>query len=196
MDGEAALRLDRTTLKRATTRHTDERLKQIENDMIWEGCALGDPERVLYLMLEFQSRPDWTMALRMWNYFGQLQSTLAKREDCQQGRKLRWVRPIVLYNGERGWTEARDLADLAEGAPTGWKGPGPQLHHKLVDVVRGPELNPQDRPARQHGAPAVRRGCGQHDVCRARVGPDRVGAGGGRGMAADLRDRRRPDRQD
>ena len=109
--------------------------------MIWDVCALGDPERVMLLMVEFQSQPDWTMALRMWNYFGQLQATLAKRDDCEQGRKLRWVLPIVLYNGERDWTEARDLADLAEGAPTDWKGPGPQLHHELVDVFHGPELD-------------------------------------------------------
>ena len=141
VDGDDALQLDWTTLKQVATRHTDESLKQLENDMIWEVSALGNPERVMFLMVEFQSQPDWTMALRMWNYFGQLQATLAKRADCEQGRKLRWVLPIVLYNGKRDWTEARDLADLAEGAPPDWQGPGPQLHHQLVDVFHGPELD-------------------------------------------------------
>ena len=143
VDVDNALQLDWTTMKQVATRHTDESLRQIENDMIWEVGALGDPQRVTYLMVEFQSQPDWTMALRMWNYFGQLQATLAKRDDCKQRHKLPWVLPILLYNAERGWEEARDFADLAEGPPTGWKGPGPdpQLRHQLVDVFRGPVLD-------------------------------------------------------
>ena len=143
VDVDNALQLDWTTMKQVATRHTDERLKQLENDMIWEVGALGDPGRLTYLMVEFQSQPDRTMALRMWNYFGQLHATLAKRDDRQQGDKLPWVLPMVLYNGERGWKEASDFAKLVEDAPTGWEGPDPQprLHHWVVDVFRGPVLD-------------------------------------------------------
>ena len=141
VDVDNVLQLDWTTMKQVATRHSDESFKQIENDMIWEVGALGDPQRVRYLMVEFQSQPDRTMALRMWNYFGQLHSTLAKREDRQQGDKLPWVLPIVLYNAEREWKEAREFAKLVEGAPPGWEGPGPQFRHELVEVFRGPVLD-------------------------------------------------------
>ena len=141
VDPDNTLRLDWTTMKQVATRHTDERFKQIENDMIWEVGALGDPGRLTFLMVEFQSQPDWTMALRMWNYFGQLHTTLAKRHDCQQRRQLPRVRPIVLYNGEPAWTPSRDFAGLVKDASADADEQGPQLPYLLVDAFRSPELD-------------------------------------------------------
>ena len=141
VDRDDALQLDWTTLKQVAARHTTENLKQGESDMIWEVCALGNRGRVRFLLLEFQSQPDWTMALRIWNYFGQLQATLAKRHDCKVGRKLHWVQPIVVYNGEREWGPARDLSDMVKDAPANWEGPCPQLRHEVVDVFRSPALD-------------------------------------------------------
>ena len=141
VDVNDALQLDWSTLKQVATRHTDESLKQIENDLIWEVGALGDPGRVTYLMVEFQSQPDWTMALRMWNYFGQFHATLAKRDDCKRRQQLPRVLPIVLYNGEPAWTPSREFAALVEDASAGPDGHGPQLPYELVDVFRRAELD-------------------------------------------------------
>ena len=141
VDRDDTLQFDWTTLKQVSVRHTTENLKQSKSNMIWEVGTLGDPGRVRFLLLEFQSRPDWTMALRMLNYFGQLLATLAKRDACHEERKLDWVLPIVVYNGERGCTAARNVAEMVKDAPANWEGPSPHFHHELVDVFRSPELD-------------------------------------------------------
>ena len=139
LDSDVYAQLDWSTLKQMVGRHTTGNLKQ--SDMIWEIGMLGDPGRVMFLQLEFQSQPDWTMALRMLNYFGQLHATLAKRDAFKAERQLPEVRPIVVYDGEREWTAARSLAELLEADPQDSEGAGPQLRHELVDVFRSPELD-------------------------------------------------------
>src|SRR5581483_7262994 len=58
-----ALCLD--TLKRVSGSHTRETGETVHEDMVWK-LRLAD--RWLYIMLEFQSRPDHWMALRMQVY--------------------------------------------------------------------------------------------------------------------------------
>ena len=141
LDRDLYAQLDWSTLKQVAARHTTENLKQSESDMIWEIGTLGDPGRVMFLLLAFQSQPDWTMALRMLNYCGQLQATLATRDDYKKRQQLPWVRPVVVYNGEREWKAARNHAELLENAPQDSAGPVPHFHHEVVEVFRGPELD-------------------------------------------------------
>ena len=141
LDSDVYAQLDWSTLKQVAARHTTENLKQSESDMIWEIGTLGDPQEVMFLILEFQSQPDWTMPLRVWNYFGQLHATLAKRDAFKAQRQLPEVRPIVVYNGERGWKGVRNFADLVKGTPADSDGPDPRLRLELVDVFRSPELD-------------------------------------------------------
>ena len=145
VDSEIGQLLDWSTLKPAAARHTNEDLKQSENDMIWEVQILGATGPPVYIMLEFQSRPDWTMALRMFNYVGQFCGKLAKQETVSRRRKLPRVLPIVLYNGEGEWTTAIGMADLVEGGLSGWEEQCPQMGYVLVDVFRSAALDRSQR---------------------------------------------------
>ena len=141
VDSELGRRLDWSTFKLVATRYASEGFKQSESDMICEVQVLGGGGQVVYLLLEFQSSRDWTMALRVWNYLGQFLASLAKLESVRQRRQLPTVLPIVVYNGERPWTAVRELGELVEGSPEGWEAQRPQLGYALVDVFRSAELD-------------------------------------------------------
>ena len=141
VDSELGRRLDWSTFKLVATRYASEGFKQSESDMICEVQVLGGGGQVVYLLLEFQSSRDWTMALRVWNYLGQFLASLAKLEGVRQRRQLPTVLPIVVYNGERPWTAVRELGELVEGSPEGWEAQRPQLGYALVDVFRSAELD-------------------------------------------------------
>ena len=141
VDRELGRRLDWSTFKLVATRYVSEGFKQCESDMICEVQVLGGGGQVVYLLLEFQSSQDWTMALRVWNYLGQFLASLAKLEGVRQRRQLPTVLPIVVYNGERAWTAVREIGELVEGSPEGWEVQSPQLGYALVDVFRSAELD-------------------------------------------------------
>ena len=52
--------LDLASLKQVAARHVSEGLRQSENDMIWEVRTRQGGRLYVYVMLEFQSSPDWT----------------------------------------------------------------------------------------------------------------------------------------
>ena len=145
VDSELGRLLDWSTLKPVAARHTSEGLKQSESDMICEVEVLGSGGQVVYLMIEFQSTPDWTMVLRMWNYLGQFLASLAKLDGATKRRQLPAVLPIVVYNGERAWKAEREMGALVEGGPAGWSEPGPQLGYAFVDVFRSAALDRSER---------------------------------------------------
>jgi hypothetical protein len=69
------------------------------------------------MLLEFQSRSDEWMALRMHVYVGLLLQDLQRQKQLSPQGKLPPVLPIVLYNGEQPWNAAVELAELLAGAP-------------------------------------------------------------------------------
>lgn len=66
----------------------------------------------IYILLEFQSRPDKWMALRMQVYIGLLYQELVVQHKLSKYGKLPPVLPIVLYHGHRLWHAATELAQL------------------------------------------------------------------------------------
>src|SRR5471032_1815715 len=66
----------------------------------------------IYLLLEFQSRSDHWMALRMQVYVGLLYQELVKRHELPQPGRLPPIFPVVLYNGAKPWSACCDLAEL------------------------------------------------------------------------------------
>ncbi len=56
--------LDMASLKQVAARHVSDGLSQSENDMIWEVRTQKGGLLYVYVMLEFQSSPDWKMPLR------------------------------------------------------------------------------------------------------------------------------------
>ena len=133
--------LDMSSLKRVETRHVSESLRQSENDMIWELRTRQGGLLYVYVMLEFQARPDWTMPLRMANYVGQFYRGLLTRPETCKLRRLPQVLPIVIYTGKAAWTAPEDVNDLLDRTLPGLVPYGLQMRYLLVDVWRSRGLD-------------------------------------------------------
>ena len=133
--------LDMSTLKRVAARHVSEGLRQSENDMIWEVQTRQGSPLYVYLMLEFQAQPDWTMPLRMANYVGQFYHGLVRRAEVQTARRLPQVLPIVVYSGKAAWPARSNVHELIDRTLPGLVPYGLQMPYLLVDVWRNPGLD-------------------------------------------------------
>ncbi|MYC68075.1 MAG: Rpn family recombination-promoting nuclease/putative transposase [Acidobacteriia bacterium] len=134
-------RLDMSTLKRVAARHVSDGLQQSENDMIWEVQARQGGQLYVYLMLEFQAQPDWTMPLRMANYVGQFYRGLLARAEVRAARQLPQVLPLVVYSGKAAWPACADVHDLIDRTLPGLVPYGLRMPYLLVDVWRNRGLD-------------------------------------------------------
>ena len=87
------------------------RFRRLESDMVWKLPVQGETV-YLYLLLEFQSKVDRFMALRMLRYILEFYSTLVP--GLGKGERLPAVFPLMLYNGDAPWTAPVELSDLIE----------------------------------------------------------------------------------
>src|ERR1700735_5288170 len=83
-----------------------------EGDVIWRLPIEGGLDLYLYLLLEFQSRIDWWMAVRTQIYEGLLWQQIIAEKKLKPGDRLPPVLMIVLYNGETRWNAPEDTAAL------------------------------------------------------------------------------------
>jgi Putative transposase, YhgA-like/Domain of unknown function (DUF4351) len=154
--------LDFSTLENVNASYVTEDLKGRADDLVWRlrmrsvpTAAEANPTKpkraskakaqrlgewcYVYLMLEFQSRNDPHMAVRMMTYLGLLYQHLIKTRQVGKGKKLPNVFPFVLYNGQRPWTAATDIDDLIEPSPESLKAYRPHLKYFVLDEGRYPE---------------------------------------------------------
>ena len=124
--------LDYTTLEKVPGSYVTDDLRHRADDVIWRVKADGEWV-YLYLLIEFQSRVDAWMAVRMMTYVGLLYQDLIRRNEVLKGKKLPPVLPIVLYNGDAKWTAATDIAELIPRAPGLVAKYLPKLSYLLID---------------------------------------------------------------
>ncbi|WP_345252506.1 Rpn family recombination-promoting nuclease/putative transposase, partial [Pigmentiphaga soli] len=86
----------------------------------------------VYLLLEFQSRSDRYMALRLMSYLSLLYQDLL-RQKPGDGRALPPVLPMVLYNGPGRWTAPREMSGLIDSVHRGLARYRPELRYLLLD---------------------------------------------------------------
>ena len=132
--GDIARHLDFATLERLPDSFVTEHLGQRPHtDMLWRiGTTAGGWVYIL-ILLEFQSTVDRRMALRMMDYTTTIWRQLGK-EDLGPGGEYPFVLPIVIYNGERRWTAARDVADLLAPVPEELLGYQPRQRYLLIEI--------------------------------------------------------------
>jgi predicted transposase YdaD len=106
---------------------------QRHTDMAWQIGA--DSERC-YVLLEFQSAPDPSMALRMLAYSALLYQDLLKSGDVGSESTLPPLLPLVLYNGRQPWNASRQVRDLIQELPSCLGKFRPAQCHALIDVHR------------------------------------------------------------
>jgi hypothetical protein len=128
-------RLDLQSLERCGEVQIGDRLERREDDLIWRACWREDRTPV-YLLIEFQSSVDPFMAVRNMTYVGLRYEALIRQKDLSSAGLLPIVISLVLYNGRRGWSGAREISELIEIVPDGPRRYVPQLRYLLVDVHR------------------------------------------------------------
>src|ERR1700735_3892230 len=106
-----------------------------EGDVIWRLPIEGGLDLYLYLLIEFQSRIDWWMAVRTQIYEGLLWQQVIAERKLKPGDKLPPVLMIVLYNGEARWNAPEENAGVlalpAHSSLWPWQ---PQIRYHLLDM--------------------------------------------------------------
>lgn len=132
---EWARALDVGAFERVNASYASERGRERHEDIVWRARIGGDWVYV-YLLLEFQSRPDPWMALRMQVYVGLLCQDLVVQHRLTRFGKLPPVLPIVLYHGRKPWRASTDLAELMLPPPEGLEPFQPSQRYLLIDHRR------------------------------------------------------------
>lgn len=132
LEADWAASLSLGAFERVNASYASERGKARHDDMVWR-VHVGGEWVYVYLLLEFQSRSDRWMALRMQVYIGLLYQDLVRQRCLSQGRKLPPVLPIVLYSGRRPWRAATDLVGLMLPPPDGLEAFQPRQKYLLVE---------------------------------------------------------------
>ncbi|WP_125006353.1 Rpn family recombination-promoting nuclease/putative transposase [Clostridium tagluense] len=95
-----------------------EDFKEEEADIVYK-VKIGDKDIIFYILLEMQSKVDFSMPIRLLMYMTELwrdelkntEKNIKKRKDF----KLPSIFPIVLYNGEYNWTAPRSFKEVLSG---------------------------------------------------------------------------------
>jgi len=124
--------LDYGTLERVPGSYVSEDFSNRADDVVWR-VRVGGEWVYLYLLIEFQSRVDKYMALRMMVYGGLLYQDLIKRGEVLADGRLPPVLPIVLYNGSQRWSAVTDVFDLIPAVPGLVEQFKPRLRYLLID---------------------------------------------------------------
>ena len=106
-------RLDPGSLEKRSEISIGDRLDRREEDLVWRLGGDGGWAYV-YILLEFQSRVDRHMALRMLTYVGLLYQDLLRRGEVTRSGLLPPVLPVVLYNGTARWTAPLEVSSLVQ----------------------------------------------------------------------------------
>ncbi|MFC3392659.1 Rpn family recombination-promoting nuclease/putative transposase [Aidingimonas halophila] len=139
--------LDLDSLEKASGSYVTDELRDRESDVIWR-VRWGDTWLYVYLLIEFQSRVDHGMPVRIMSYLGLLYQDLIRQKAFTPNGKLPPVLPVVLYNGERPWNAALDIHAMVETVSGGLERYSPQLRYLLLDekaIVNDPNWSSEGR---------------------------------------------------
>jgi predicted transposase/invertase (TIGR01784 family) len=138
--------LDFASAERVNASFVSEKRRNRESDVIWKLSRLdtGDPVYV-YVLLEFQSRPDRYMPVRLMTYTGMFYEDLIAEGRLPPSGRLPLVIPIVIYNGLGSWGTPLDLADLIERLDPSAEAYVPHLRYKLLHEA-AEELEEKESP--------------------------------------------------
>ena len=105
--------LDFSRMERVNAKFHARRGRRREGDVIWRiPIRNGEADVSLYILLEFQSKADWWMVIRVMVYVGLLWQYIIREKKLKRGDALPPVLPLVLYNGDHRWNAPTDLSGL------------------------------------------------------------------------------------
>ncbi len=123
--------LDYSTLEKMPGSYVSDDMRHRADDVVWR-VKVGGDWVYLYILIEFQSKVDAWMAVRMMSYLGLLYQDLIKAKQVLPDRKLPPVLPIVLYNGDAPWTAATNISELIPKVPGLVSQFLPQMQYLLI----------------------------------------------------------------
>jgi len=126
--------LDFTAMEKQDTSHINDKLQRRFNDTVWK-IKFKNRDENLYIciMLEFQSRPEKFMPVRLLSYVALFYERLIKNEKLLIGEKLPPILPIVLYNGKPRWRFDQDISSLIVPLSDDLKPFMPKMKFLLID---------------------------------------------------------------
>jgi hypothetical protein len=104
--------LDLDAMERLNTIFHADTGEEREGDLVWRIPRRDGGDAYVMLLLEFQSKPDHWMALRMLVYAGLLWQHLRNERRLLPDGKLPPILPIMLYDGDTRWGAPGQLTDL------------------------------------------------------------------------------------
>ena len=132
-------RIDFDSGERVNASFVSARHENRESDVIWKFRRKNGEEPVfVYILMEFQSRPDPSMPVRLMGYESLFYQSLMASQSMAAWRKLPPVIPVVVYNGSEPWNVATDLGSLIGDLDPSAEIYRPQLRYRLVDEVAYP----------------------------------------------------------
>ena len=103
---------DFSTLQKLSSDYVSDELLKRHGDTVWRLRLPGGGWAYLLLLLEFQSRDEFYMALRILIYTGMLYQELVRNKAPETRQTLPAVLPIVLYNGTPRWRAPLEMGEL------------------------------------------------------------------------------------
>jgi prophage antirepressor-like protein len=127
-------RIDLSSGERVDASFVSPRHENRESDVIWQFRRKDGGEPVyVYILLEFQSRPDPSMPVRLMGYESLFYQLLMAGQPAAGWRKLPLVIPVVVYNGWEPWNVATDLGSMIGELDPSAEIYRPQLRYRLVN---------------------------------------------------------------
>ncbi len=126
--------LDLDEMQRVNARFHGRAGRRRDSDVIWRIPMRAGGDAYLLLLLEFQSKIDRFMAVRVMVYAGLLWQQLVQEKRLTPDGRLPPVFPVVIYNGDPRWHAPDALAPLIalpEGSPLWQWQPG--MRHRVID---------------------------------------------------------------
>jgi predicted transposase/invertase (TIGR01784 family) len=137
---EIAQLMDFSTLKNHSGNYITPLFEEKFEDVVWsvEVTWEGVTQQIfLYILLEFQSKVDSTMPLRLLHYVACFYDHLLKSQKTTPRQGLPPVFPMVLYNGSQRWSARQDIYDMVQPEPPEFlRAYQPHLRYYLIDEGR------------------------------------------------------------
>jgi hypothetical protein len=128
--GDWLTALDFTSLERVSDTYVSDDLRGRADDIVWRvRCG----EHYVYLLVEFQSRVEPFMAVRVLTYVGLLYQDLIRTKNTPCEGRLPAILPIVLHNGSSRWRAAEELSQLVQHTADELEKYHPRLRYLLID---------------------------------------------------------------
>jgi len=128
--GDWLAQVDFDTLERVSDAYISDDLRARADDIVWRvRCG----SRHVYLLIEFQSRVDSFMAVRVLAYVALLYQDIIRAQEIGVDEGLPAILPLVLHNGSTRWYAAEDVRSLLQPSPPGLEKYSANLRYLSID---------------------------------------------------------------